>query len=68
MIDTYFLFQKSSKRKNELADYAEFCHIEYRKILKYVSVRWLSLEQTVDRTLKQYDSLRSQKVYTHTLW
>ena len=59
MIDTFFFFERSSKRKSELADFASFCNIEYRKILKYVGTRWLSLEQAVDRILQQYDSLRS---------
>ena len=36
----------------------QFCNQNYRKILKYLNVRWLSLEFTVDYLLKQYPSLK----------
>lgn len=52
MIDNYFYFDKSTKRKNELAEFFVFCNLEYRKILKHFSVRWLSLELTINRTLQ----------------
>ena len=32
---------------------------EYRKIIKYMSVRWLNLETVVQRLLKQYDALKT---------
>ena len=59
MIDNYYYFDKSSKRKNGLADYCGFCDIEYRKVLKHISTRWLSLELAVERTLRQYQGLKS---------
>ena len=59
MIDMYYFFDKSTKRKAELADYCTFCDIEFRKILKHVSTRWLSLETAVSRTLQQYPALKS---------
>ena len=58
-IDIYFYFDKSSKRKNALQNYAEFCDQEYRQILKHVNVRWLSLERAVERILLQYASLKN---------
>ena len=36
----------------------QFCNQNYNKILKYLNVRWLSLELTVDYSLKQYPSLK----------
>ena len=59
MVDVFYWFNYSTKRKAVLAEYAEFCDQEYKKILKYVSTRWLSLEQAITRVLKQYVSLRS---------
>ena len=58
-IDVYFWFDYSSKRKNLLAEFCQFCDIEYRKIIKYMSIRWLNLESVVLRLLKQYAALKS---------
>ena len=58
-IDLFYYFDKSTKRKGVLQEYYEFCDQEYRQILKHVNVRWLSLERAVDRTLKQYEGLKS---------
>ena len=57
MVDNYYYFDKSSKRKNGLADYCAFCDTEYRRVLKHVSTTWLSLELAIERTLRQYTSL-----------
>ena len=59
LVDIYYWFDKSTKRKNELLNFCEFCDMEYRDIVKLVSVRWLSLECAVERTLKQYLALKS---------
>lgn len=59
MIDNFYYFDKSTKRKGVLADYYQFCDVEYRKILKHVSTRWLSLETAIDRCLRQYPGLKS---------
>jgi hypothetical protein len=59
LVDIYFWFDKSSKRKNLLQEYCTFCDTEYRKIIKHVSTRWLSLQRAIERVLKQYNSLRS---------
>lgn len=59
LIDLYFWFEHSTKRKNELRSFCEFCDQEYRKIIKHVSTRWLSLEIAIERCLKQYPSLKS---------
>ena len=59
VIDNYYYFDKSTKRKNELASYCNFCDVQYRQILKHVNTRWLSLELAVSRTLQQYPGLKS---------
>ena len=59
LIDTFYYFDKSTKRKNELASYCTLCDVEVRKVLKHVSTRWLSLELVVSRILQQYPALRS---------
>ena len=55
LIDNYYYFEKSSKRKSELAEFCSFCNQEYRKLLKHISVRWLSLEKCIE----QFPSLKS---------
>ena len=59
LVDLHHYFDKSSKRKVALEEFCLFCEQEYRKIIKYVSTRWLSLEAAVTRSLKIYPSLRS---------
>ena len=59
MIDIFYHFDKSTKRKAELAEYCEFCNVEFRQVLKHVSTRWLSLELVVTWTLQQYPALKS---------
>ena len=58
-MDCYYFFEKSSKRKDVLSEFCEFADVEYREILKHISVRWLSLERAVSRILSQYESLKS---------
>lgn len=59
IIDIYYHFRRSAKRKQQLRDFMEFNNNEVRKIIKHVSTRWLSLGRCLDRTLKQWDSLES---------
>ena len=59
VVDVFYYFDHSTKRKGELRDFATFCIVESRKILKHVSTRWLSLQASVLHILKQYRPLRS---------
>ena len=52
-IDSYYWFDKSSKKKGKLVKYAEFCNQEYQGVLKPISFRWLSLEHFLARLLKK---------------
>ena len=59
MVDVYYRFDYSTKHKSLLAEYTEFCDQDYRKLLKHVSTRWLSLERSITCVLKQCVSLKS---------
>lgn len=58
-IDLFYWSDKSTKRKNKLQSYCEFCDQEYRAIIKHVSTHWLTLELAVEKSLKQFRSLKS---------
>ena len=45
VIDLYYWFEKSTKRKASLAEYCTFCDTSYRDIVKHSSTRWLSLKE-----------------------
>ena len=59
VIDVYYYFDKSTKRKNSLLSFCSFCNQEYRSMVKHVSTRWLSLFGAIERTLSKYVSLKS---------
>ena len=59
LIDNFYYFDKSTKRKSGLVKYCTFYDIQYRKLFKHINVRWLSLKLATDRTLKQYPGLKS---------
>jgi len=59
VVDMFYWFDKSTKRKSSLEEYCCFCDVQYRKVVKHVSTRWLSLETAVERVLKLYSGLRS---------
>ena len=42
LVDIFYWFDKSSKRKVEREEFCSFCDQEYRKIIKHVSTRWSS--------------------------
>lgn len=55
----YFHFDFSSKRKNLLLEFCDFCNQDFYKILKFYSVRWLGLATCIERTLKLNPSRKS---------
>ena len=59
MIDLYYWFENSTKRKNGLQSYCAFCNQDHQAIVKHVSTHWLSLEIAVQRCLKHFPSLTS---------
>ena len=58
-VDIFYYFDKSTKRKAALSDYSQFCDLAYRKMLKHVTTRWLSLNTSVNRILSGYEGLKS---------
>ena len=59
LVDLYFHFDYSSKRKNLLLEFCAFCDQDFYKILKFHDSRWLGLSTSIERTLKMYLSLKS---------
>lgn len=59
LVDVFHWFDKSNKRNNTLEEFCLFMVQEYKKIIKYVSTHWLSLESAVTQCLKLYPSLKS---------
>ena len=52
-VDLHHWFDKSSKLKNFLIEYLEFCDMEYSEVIKFVSTRWHSLALCANRKLKK---------------
>ena len=59
VIDVFYWFNKSTKRKSNLSDYCDFCDTTYQEIVKHVNTRWLSLERAGGHVLQQYAALKS---------
>ena len=59
MVDLFYWFDKSAKRKGKLKEYFDFCDQEYQSVLKHLSVRWLSLEKCISRTNLKFTSLKA---------
>ncbi|XP_060074370.1 zinc finger protein 862-like [Ylistrum balloti] len=59
LIDIFYHFHHSAKRKEEYKEFLDFLNIEPAKILKHCSTRWLSLQRAVERTLHHWPALKS---------
>ena len=59
IVDIFFHFDYSSKRKNLFAKFCSFCDQNYAKIIKFHSVRWLGLSTCIEWPLKLFPSLKS---------
>lgn len=57
--DIYNHFNGSQPRKLQLSEFFEFVDLEYRKIIKHVGTRWLSLARVIERLLICYPALQS---------
>lgn len=57
LTDIYFFLEKSSKRQHSFRLCQNVFGVKPHKILKYVSTRWLSLFDCVQRVLEQWDAL-----------
>ena len=59
LIDVYFHFNHSTKRKEIYKQYQQFTDTDALKILKHCSTRWLSLQDCITRFLQQWPALQS---------
>ncbi|XP_033726452.1 uncharacterized protein LOC117316076 [Pecten maximus] len=57
LVDIYYYFEMSAKRRQELQEFQMASSGETRKILKHVSTRWLSLEKALNRLLEEWNPL-----------
>ena len=58
-VDHYYWFDKSTKRKGQLDQYSTFCDTTYRSFIKHINVRWLSLQNAVERILQMFAASNS---------
>ncbi|XP_077417139.1 protein FAM200B-like [Vanacampus margaritifer] len=59
LVDIFYFFKNSSKRIEDFKEFQDFTNSEQEKILKHCPTRWLSLQKVVERTLSQYEALKS---------
>ena len=58
LVDIYFHFDYSSKRKNLIVEFCELCDQQYCKIIKFHSVRCLGMSTCIERVLRLLPSLK----------
>lgn len=59
LVDIFFYLERSAKRNSSLKEFHEIHNKEFRKILKHVPTRWLSLGKCLERLLYQWAQLLS---------
>ena len=59
VIDLFYHFKRSVKKKATSRDYMAFTNTDIKKMIKHVTTHWLSLGKSLDRTLLQWDALKS---------
>ncbi|KAL1416686.1 hypothetical protein MTO96_027629 [Rhipicephalus appendiculatus] len=59
LVDIFYYLEKSAKRKEALRQFQEIHDADFRKILKHVPTRWLSLGKCLTRLLDQWKPLLS---------
>ena len=59
VVNIFYWFDKSTKRNGSFEEHCYFCDVQYRKVIKYISTHWVSLEVALERALKLYAGLRS---------
>ena len=59
VLKIYSFFSSSAKLRESLKEFCEFCEIEFRELLRYITTRWLSLNPVVSRILQSWTTLKS---------
>ena len=62
-VDLYYWFDISSKQNDALLEYYEFCDQEYEEVIRYISIRWLYIEQCINRELKKFHPKESNHTF-----
>ena len=68
-VDLYYFFKRSTRRTSILQKYKDFVGCEWENVTRFVSTRWLSLDICCDKELKNYEALKSLKIFPlKVLW
>ena len=59
LVDIYFHFGYSSKRKNLFVEFCELCDQQYCKIINFHSVQWPGMSTCIERVLRLLPSLKN---------
>ncbi len=59
LIDIYYYFEKSSKRREDLKQFQDFCNVAQQRVQKHCPTRWLSLGKGLDHMLNQWPAFSS---------
>ncbi len=59
LIDIYYYFEKSSKRREDLKQFQDFCDVAQQRVQKHCPTRWLSLGKGLDNLFNQWPALSS---------
>ena len=58
-VDLYYFFKGCSRRKGILTEFLNFTGLEWEIFVRYVKIRWLSLEQCCNKGIKKFPALKS---------
>lgn len=59
IVDIYYYFEKSAKRREELKQFQDFCNVAQQRVQKHCPTRWLSLGKSLDHLLNQWPAFSS---------
>lgn len=59
VLKVYAEFSNSAKRVAELKIFFEDFDMEYQKVIRHVSTRWLSLYRSVDRLIRSWPAVKA---------
>ena len=57
VVDLFYYFEKSAKRKEDLREFQHFTDTKQLKVLKHCKTRWLSLEKAVHQVIQRWPAL-----------
>ena len=57
LVDIFYHFHHSTKRIVSLQEYADFCNVQFKIVLRRSKTHWLSLGRSISRTLGMWEPL-----------